>query len=121
MEDALVAFVQTGKLSFTSLAQSIIADLIRIQVQNSVTKPLAQMTSGLNLSGMFSSASNFASSLFKASGGPVTNNQPYIVGEQGPGMVYPKRVRLYHAERFATAERRVHRHAGAAGKRDFPN
>lgn len=36
MEDALVSFVQTGKLDFKSLANSIIADMIRIQVRQSV-------------------------------------------------------------------------------------
>jgi phage-related minor tail protein len=89
MEDALVGFVQTGKLDFKSLANSIIADLIRIQVQNSIMKPLAQATSGLSLSGMFSSAGNFLSGLFKADGGPVAGGQPYIVGEQGPEWFVP--------------------------------
>jgi lambda family phage tail tape measure protein len=89
MEDALVSFVQTGKLDFKSLANSIIADLIRIQIQNSVMKPLAQATSGMSLSGMFSSAGNFLSGLFKADGGPVSGGQPYIVGEQGPEWFVP--------------------------------
>jgi phage-related minor tail protein len=89
MEDALVNFVKTGKLDFKSLADSIITDLIRIQVQNSVMKPLAQATSGLSLSGLFSSAGNFLSGLFRADGGPVTAGQPYIVGEQGPEWFIP--------------------------------
>ena len=89
MEDALVRFVQTGKLDFKSLANSIIADLIRIQIQNSIMKPLAQATSGMSLSGMFSSAGSFISGLFKAGGGPVAANQPYIVGEEGPEWFVP--------------------------------
>ena len=89
MEDALVSFVQTGKLDFKSLANSIIADLIRIQIQNSIMKPLAQATSGMSLSGIFSSAGNFLSGLFKADGGPVAGGQPYIVGEQGPEWFVP--------------------------------
>ncbi len=89
MEDALVSFVQTGKLDFKSLANSIISDLIRIQIQNSIMKPLAQATSGMSLSGMFSSAGNFLSGLFKADGGPVAGGQPYIVGEQGPEWFVP--------------------------------
>ncbi|MCS6766648.1 MAG: hypothetical protein MO847_09720, partial [Candidatus Protistobacter heckmanni] len=41
MEDALVNFVKTGKLDFRSLADSIISDLIRIQIQQSIVRPLA--------------------------------------------------------------------------------
>ncbi len=89
MEDALVSFVQTGKVDFKSLANSIISDLIRIQIQNSIMKPLAQATSGMSLPGMFSSAGNFLSGLFKADGGPVAGGQPYIVGEQGPEWFVP--------------------------------
>jgi lambda family phage tail tape measure protein len=40
MEEALVNFVKTGKLDFKSLADSIISDLIRMQVQQSIMKPL---------------------------------------------------------------------------------
>jgi lambda family phage tail tape measure protein len=47
MEDALVSFIQTGKLDFTSLANSIIADLIRIQVQQNLMGPLARGFMGL--------------------------------------------------------------------------
>jgi lambda family phage tail tape measure protein len=47
MEDALVKFVQTGKLDFRSLADSIIADMIRMQVQQNVTGPLARWLAGM--------------------------------------------------------------------------
>ncbi len=50
MEDALVSFVQKGKLDFKSLANSIVADLIRIQIQQNITKPLAAAMSGFSLS-----------------------------------------------------------------------
>ena len=89
MEDALVGFVRTGKLDFRSLADSIIADLIRIQIQNSIMKPLAQATSGMSFSGLFSGAGTFFSNLFRASGGPVSAGQPYVVGEQGPEWFVP--------------------------------
>jgi lambda family phage tail tape measure protein len=41
MEDALTRFVMTGKLDFKSMADSIIADLVRIQIQRAITLPLA--------------------------------------------------------------------------------
>lgn len=46
MEDALVNFARTGKLDFKSLADSIIGDLVRIRVQQNITKPLAGMLDG---------------------------------------------------------------------------
>ena len=46
MEDALVSFVTTGKLDFKSMADSIIADMIRMQIQSSITKPLAGALGG---------------------------------------------------------------------------
>jgi phage-related minor tail protein len=45
MTDALVGFVMTGKLDFRSLANSIISDLIRIQIQRAITLPLAKAMS----------------------------------------------------------------------------
>lgn len=40
MEDALVNFVKTGKLDFKSLADSIISDLIRIQIRAAMTSAI---------------------------------------------------------------------------------
>ena len=52
MEDALVAFVRTGKLSFRSLADSIIADIARMTIRQLIAGPLASAASGL-LRGLF--------------------------------------------------------------------
>lgn len=55
MEDAIVNFTKTGKLDFSSMADSIINDLIRIQVQESITRPLAEaMRSEGGLASLFS-------------------------------------------------------------------
>lgn len=51
MEDALVQFVQTGKLDFKSLADSIIADISRIIVRQQITGPLAGMLGGNGAAG----------------------------------------------------------------------
>lgn len=53
MEDSLVNFVKTGKLSFSDLANSIISDLIRIAVRASITGPLASALGGF-IGGLFS-------------------------------------------------------------------
>jgi lambda family phage tail tape measure protein len=55
MEDALTTFVTTGKLSFKGLADSIISDMVRIAIQQSITGPLAGALGGA-LSGMFGSS-----------------------------------------------------------------
>lgn len=47
LEDALVKFVQTGKLDFKSLVDSILADIARIAIKQAVTGPLANALSGL--------------------------------------------------------------------------
>ena len=47
MEDALVEFVTKGKLSFRNLANSIIADMARIAIQQAITKPLTGWFEGL--------------------------------------------------------------------------
>lgn len=47
IEDAIVTFATTGKLEVKELADSIVADLIRIQVQKAITGPLANLLGGL--------------------------------------------------------------------------
>lgn len=43
MEDALVTFVKTGKLSFSSLVDSILSDLVRMSLRQAVLGPIAQL------------------------------------------------------------------------------
>lgn len=65
MEGALVSFVKTGKLDFTSLADTIVSELIRIQVQ--------KMLAGL------------AGSLFGGTGGvpPASDTNYKLTGDSG--------------------------------------
>lgn len=97
MEDMLVSFVQTGKLSFRDLANSIIADLIRIQMRQMITAPLAGLISG-SIGSAFSPITSGTSSLSatsadimgrRAMGGPVTGGNSYLVGENGPEIFTP--------------------------------
>ena len=46
MEDALVKFVTTGKLNFSDLARSIIADLTRILIRAAIVQPLFNFLTG---------------------------------------------------------------------------
>ena len=62
MTDALTNFVMTGKLDFRTLATSIISDLIRIQIQRSITLPMVNA-----LGGMF----GFANGGVMTSAGPL--------------------------------------------------
>jgi lambda family phage tail tape measure protein len=47
MEDQLVGFVTTGKASFSGLINSMLADLVRLQIRQSITGPLAGALNGL--------------------------------------------------------------------------
>ena len=79
MESAIDRFVDTGKLSFGDFAESVIKDLIKIQLKAAATNFMSAGLSmlGFGLPGM-------------AAGGPVSGNTPYIVGEQGPELFIPK-------------------------------
>ena len=112
MEDAFVKFATTGKISFSDLINSIIADIARMYAKQatvslfdflfklggeSLSSGLGSIFGASSASSASSSgvgfkydASKFASGLqFKASGGPVTGKSAYIVGEQGPELFVP--------------------------------
>ncbi len=83
LEDALTDVIMkttSAKEAFKSMARSIIADIIKVQIQQSVTKPLSGIVSNI-----------FSSFGQKAIGGPVQRGQPYLVGERGPEMFVPSR------------------------------
>ncbi|MCU4118871.1 phage tail tape measure protein [Variovorax sp. N23] len=107
-EDAIVSFATTGKLSFKSLADSIIANMVRMAVQQSITGPLAKGFLGLlGGSGVSSAALGGANTVGafggdalgalislggldkRAAGGPVSSGTPYLVGEKGPEVFVP--------------------------------
>lgn len=99
MSSALNQFVQTGKISFKDLAKSIIQDLISIQLRAQATALFSRIISGMFTGpaigpGMASEAlpAGFNQYLAtRATGGPVSGNSPYLVGERGPELFVPNR------------------------------
>ena len=107
MEDSLVSFVTTGKGSFSDLAQSIISDLIRIQIRSAMTNVIGgagglfstivgTLAGGAAGGGAAAGTSSSMYSLggsgssisgFRADGGPVSAGGLYRVNERGPEML----------------------------------
>jgi lambda family phage tail tape measure protein len=97
LETALDNFVQTGKLSFSDLARSIISDLIKIQLRAQATSLFKSSGIGGFFSGLFGGGGGgspaFGSTAFwggKAEGGDVSGMNSYMVGERGPELFVPK-------------------------------
>jgi tape measure domain-containing protein len=115
MEDAMVDFVANGKADFTSLVDSIVADLARIAIQRSITGPLASglggmlggvfgggggstVSSNFSLDAIFNAKGNvFSSSGLSAYSGSVVSSPtifPFasgvgLMGEAGPEAILP--------------------------------
>lgn len=106
MEDALVEMVKTGKLDFKSLADSIMSDLIRIQIRKAMASVMGDVmtgggigggifsflgTSGSSSAAATSAAANdaFASGSFFADGGRPPVGRASVVGERGPELFVP--------------------------------
>lgn len=93
MEDALVQFATTGKLDFKSLANSIIADLIRIQIRAEAVSFLSSMFGGLSFGGWSSAgvqASGAVTAPVSGWGSVSGTNLPKLSsgGYTGPGGKY---------------------------------
>ena len=81
LEDNLVDVVmqaKTAKEAFRDMARSILADLVRMQIQQAIIAPIAAALPGFTPSP-------------RAMGGPVTAGRPYLVGERGPEIFVPGR------------------------------
>lgn len=107
LNDGITEAIVNGKSLgsvFKSVANSIISDLVRIAVQQAIIKPLGEsLFGGGGGGGLFSSILNFGATAFggggikstgnilgRASGGPVSAGQPYIVGEKRPELFVPR-------------------------------
>lgn len=81
MSSMLDNFVKTGKLAFSDFAKSVIQELMAIQVKMATVRFLNSAFSAMGF--------GFQLPGFRAEGGPVSANSPYIVGERGPELFVP--------------------------------
>lgn len=75
---AIDDFVDNGKFSFKDFTNSVLRDMAKIQMKAAAANILS--AGGSLLSGLFSG---------RAIGGPVSANEPYVVGERGPELFVP--------------------------------
>ena len=137
MEDALVRFVSTGKLSFKSLANSIIADLARIAIRQQITLPLlgslANALGGTPIEGTVQHAGGvagapggvrrvvpraaFAGAPRLHRGGLASDEIPTIL-RRGEGVFTPAQMRALGPRLSPGDPHRVHQpgHGAAAGR-----
>lgn len=101
MTSAIDTFVETGKFSFSNFAESVIKDLIKIQLRMSAMQMFSSMGGGLGgiFGGLFGGGGAGATGSFvsptyggvgmAADGGMISG--PTIVGENGPELFIPQR------------------------------
>jgi hypothetical protein len=80
---SMIDGTKTVKDAFSDMARAIISDLYEVLV---VQRLVGSVKEGTGIAGAIGTALGF-----RASGGQVTGNKPYIVGERGPEMVVPSR------------------------------
>lgn len=90
LEDLFVNFAKTGRLSFRSLINGIVEDILRSQIRQIIAQLLPTFGggggSGKKSGGLLGGAIIPG---FLADGGPALANKPYIVGERGPELFVP--------------------------------
>lgn len=83
MEDLIVNFAKTGKFEFKSFVASILEDLLRAQIQQSIAQifktPMGGGTAGGGLGNIFGG--------FFANGGFLPSGKVGVVGESGPELI----------------------------------
>lgn len=78
--DELEKAARSGKLSFKSLVQEVLADLARLAADSFIRQPLEAVLSQA-ASGLFGGS--------RAGGGAVAPGHAYLVGERGPELFVP--------------------------------
>jgi len=99
MSSAIDDFVKTGKMNFKGFAQSVIQDLIAIQMKAQAMSLLNMAFKAMGLGGLAGiggsgSGGGMTQSMFQmaefADGGDPPLNVPSMVGERGPELFVPK-------------------------------
>lgn len=88
-EDALVAFVQTGKFNFSSFVDGILADVTRLLARQALSGVLNAFSGSAGGGGGFLSSLLSGLGGAKAAGGPVQAGRTFLVGEKGPELFTP--------------------------------
>jgi lambda family phage tail tape measure protein len=81
-EDALVSFVQTGKVDFKKLIDSMIADLIRLAVRQQIMSFAVNALGGMATGGTAAPITVATPVAPRALGGPVMGGQTYSINER---------------------------------------
>jgi lambda family phage tail tape measure protein len=89
MTEAINTFVDTGKFSFSSFAESVIKDLIKIQLRMQMMQLFSMGMKALGGFSGFSSGPQLLNSY--ADGGEPPVGVPSLVGERGPELFVPSR------------------------------
>jgi hypothetical protein len=84
MEDAIVEFAKTGKLSFSSMLNTIAEDILRSQIRQLFAQMFSGPTGGAGGASLFGSVGKM---LGFADGGTIPTNAPVLVGERGPEII----------------------------------
>lgn len=143
MESSLVQFVRTGKLDFASLADSIISDMVRIAIQQSITGPLAGAIgslfspfSGLSVGANFTmgslgggSGATFGPMMALSSGGYTGDGgryEPAGIVHKGEGVLNQDEIQVLGGEAGFNELRRAlrgpgHSLGGMAGRPKLPS
>lgn len=83
-EDAIANFAKTGKLDFSSFVDGIISDLAKLLARQALMSLLNIFAPGGG------EIAGFIGPPARASGGPVQQDRPYLVGEHGPELFTPQ-------------------------------